>query len=446
MNAGTVWALAAATAVLLLGTSGCAVLPGSGQETRELAGYEVVHEMSGDQLEELAVPTTVSEASWVWEGPRAGELRKILPVPTGAVLHLTDGAVGLDPTTGKETWSYGLLESEADVAVSPDGSLVAVSAGGTLALLDSGTGVEVRVIEHGSAGADHLSVRGAGLVTDDGLVTAEADGPGGVVVSFAPWDDGPGWRNGGLRCPEGTGDPRVEDGFLTPSGVVVVYSCGGADLRMAGLDTATGEEQWSLVRGEDFDDGAEHPEQLPREGFAAVGDVAVLENMALLRGTVVVDTVHGEVLAEALPSEPDDTVLRVLPHGYLAVRSERLGNGEWEDRFEVRDFSGSVRSTVVTDENKVGSTVSGQLPLEDSFLKPRWSEEEDNMEVAVFDWDAEGSEKTIALPVEIDLSGIDSIWKVEEALGPGTFQEVPGAVLVREHARGEQVPRVAGLT
>jgi len=435
----------AATAVLLLGSTGCALLSGSGQETRELAGYEVFHEMSGDDLDELPVPATVSEASWVWEGPRHGALLEILPVPTGAVLHLDDGAVGLDTATGKEAWSYRLLESEADVAVSPDGSLVAVGTGGSLALLDSGTGVVLRVVEHGSTGEDPLSVGGAGLVTDDGLVTAEAD-DAGVAVSFAPWEGESEWRDGDLRCPEVTGTPRVEDGFLTPSGVVVVHSCGGSDLRMTSLDTATGQEQWNLVRGEDFDDAAEHPEELEEERFAAVGDVAVLQNMALLRGTVVVDTVHGDVLADALPAGLEDTVLRVLPHGYLAVSSERLEHGGWEDRFEVRDFTGTVRDTVVTDENGAGNTVSGQLPLKDSLLKPRWSEEEKNLEIAVFDWDAEGPERTITLPVEIDLSGIDSIWRVEEALGPGTFQEVPGAVLVREHARGESVPRVAGLT
>jgi hypothetical protein len=446
MNRRTGWSAAAATAVLLLGAPGCGILSGSGQQARELAGHEVVHEMSGDELEELAVPTTVSEASWVWEGPRDGELVGVHPVPTGAVLHLNDGVVGLDTRTGKEVWSYRLLGSEAEAAVSPDGTFVAVSASGFLVLLDSGTGVETLVLEHGSSGTDRLSVQHAGLVTDDGLVTAGPGDGGGVAVSFSPWDDEPGWRGERLRCPGGAGGPRVEDGFLTPSGVVVVYACGGSDLRLTSLDTTTGEEQWSLVRGQDFDDAAEHPEQLDEEAFAAAGDVAVLQNMALMRGTVVIDTVRGEVLSEALPSGPEDTVLRVLPHGYLAVRSERLENGQWEDRFEVRDFSGAVKDTVVTDENSVGSTVSGQLPLKDSLLKPRWSEEEDNMEVAVFDWDAEGPEETIALPVEVDLGGIDSVWEVEEALGPGTFQEVPGAVLVREHTRGEPVPRVAGLT
>ncbi|NKZ00255.1 PQQ-binding-like beta-propeller repeat protein [Nocardiopsis dassonvillei subsp. albirubida] len=163
------------------------------------------------------MPITVSEAAWTWEGPEGSALLEILPVPTGAVLHMRDGAVGLDTRTGEEVWSYRLLEAEveADVVVSPDGSLVAVSAGGSLALLDSGTGEEVRAVEHGETEAGHLSLGGAGLVADEGLIPAGSSGSEGVVVSLDPWEDEPGWRNEDLECVNGSGTPQVDQGFLT---------------------------------------------------------------------------------------------------------------------------------------------------------------------------------------------------------------------------------------
>ncbi|WDZ90099.1 hypothetical protein [Nocardiopsis sp. HUAS JQ3] len=135
------------------------------------------------------MPTTVSEAAWTWEGPEDSALLEILPMPTGAVLHMQDGAVELDTRTGEEVWSYRLLEAEAELAVSPDGSLVAVSAGGSLTLLDSGTGEEVRFVEHGETEAGYLSLGG---------------GPGGRRRACHGWEQRLRRRRGLLR-PVGRG-------------------------------------------------------------------------------------------------------------------------------------------------------------------------------------------------------------------------------------------------
>ncbi|OOC55555.1 MULTISPECIES: outer membrane protein assembly factor BamB family protein [Nocardiopsis] len=437
-----------AVVLILVMVVGLLLLPdydGGQEESRQLADYEIVHEVTGDQPEKLRVPTTVSEAAWVWEGAEDSVLQEVLPVPTGAVLHVNDGAVGLDTRNGEEVWSYRLLESEAEVAVSPDGSLVAVSAGGFLALLDSGTGEELRVIEHGEAGEGHLSLQEAGLVADEGLVMAGSRDPEGVIVSFDPWEGESGWHNEDLECIDGSGNSHVEEGFLTPSGVVVVYRCGGADPVMVSLDLATGEEQWRLVQGQDFNGDYEHYDEPPDVRFAPVGDVAVLQNMGPLRGTVVIDTESGEVLSDTLPSETDNHLLRVLPDGYLAVRTEKIGEEDWEVRFEVRSFSGDVRSEVVTDDEDLGGTLSSQLPLKDSLLKLRWSEAEENMEIAVFDWSGKGHGESITLPVEIDLSEVLSVVRSEYLVGPGTFQEAPGAVLLREYPNSGVAARVVGL-
>lgn len=449
MNRKILWSVGTTAAVLLLVAGGFVLLsdPDVGQNpSQRLAGYEVVHETSGREPEQLPVPTTVSEVAWTWEGPEDSALLEILPMPTGAVLHMQDGAVGLDTRTGEEVWSYRLLEAEieTEVAVSPDGSLVAVSAGGSLVLLDSGTGEQVRAIEHGETEEGHLSLVGAGLVADEGLVTAGNNGSG-TVVSFEPWEGESGWRNESLECVSGSGTPRIDQGFLTPSGVVVVYRCGAVDPVLASLDLATGEVRWSLVQGQDFDGDFEYHDAPEEVTFAPVGDVAVLQNMASLRGTVVIGTEDGEVLSDSLPSENENYVLRILPGGYLAVRTENLGDDEWEVRFEVRSFSGEVLDTVVTDDESLSSTLSGQLALEDSLLKLRWSEQEGNMEIAVFDWSSENQETAITLPVEIDLSEVLSVSRSEQLVGPGTFQEVPGAVLLREYP-GSGTARVVGLT
>jgi outer membrane protein assembly factor BamB len=448
MNRKILWSVVAAAAVLLLAAGGFVLLsdPGGGQNSsQQLAGHDVAHETSGRQPEQLSVPTTVSEAAWTWEGPEDSALLEILPVPTGAVLHMRDGAVGLDTRTGEEVWSYRLLEAEADVVVSPDGSLVAVSAGGSLTLLVSGTGEEVRTVEHGETEAGHLSLGGAGLVADEGLITAGSSGSEGVVVSLDPWEDEPGWRNEDLECVNGSGTPQVDQGFLAPSGVVVVYRCGAGEPVLVSLDTATGEVRWSLVQGQDFNGDFEYHDAPEEVTFAPVGDVAVLQNMASLRGTVVIGTEDGEVLSDSLPSENENYVLRILPDGYLVVRTEDLGDGEWEVRFEVRSFSGEVRETVVTDDESLSSTLTGQLVLEGSLLKLRWSEQEGNMEIAVFDWSSENQETAITLPVEIDLSEVLSVSRSEQLVGPGTFQAAPGAVLLREYP-GSGTARVVGLT
>ncbi|WDZ90097.1 hypothetical protein [Nocardiopsis sp. HUAS JQ3] len=103
-----------------------------------------------------------------------------------------------------------------------------------------------------------------------------------------------------------------------------------------------------------------------------------------------------------------------------------------------------MRKTVVTDDESLSSTLSGQLALEDSLLKLRWSEQEGNMEVAVFDWDSESQETAMTLPVEVDLSEVLSISRSEQLVGPGTFQEVPEAVLLREYP-SSGTARVVGL-
>jgi hypothetical protein len=447
MNRRNTWSMAVVAAVVLLVPGGLVLISGSvaGQKGARLSdGYEVVHEVAGHQPEQLTVPTTVSEAAWVWEGPGHSELVEILPVSTGAVLNLSDGAVGIDPRAGEEVWNYRLLESEAEVAVSPDRSLVAVSAGGSLVLLDSGTGERLHVIEHGETATGHLSLQGAGLVADEGLVVAGGGKPDGISASFKPWEGGSGWINEDLRCTESSGSSEIKDGFLTPSGVVVVYQCGASPSQMASLDLETGEEQWRLVSGDGFDNGYEHDEMIEEESFAVVGDVAVLQNMARLRGSVAIDTRNGEVLSDSLPSESGNEVLRVLSDGYLAVRTEPVRDEEWEVRFEVRDFSGEVRKTVVTDLSR--GTLYGLLPLEDSFLKLSWSESDQNSELAVFGWGDEGSEEVIDLPVSVEWEEMSSVWRIEEAVGPGAFQEVPGAVLLREYPNSGLAARVVGLT
>ncbi len=84
----------------------------------------------------------------------------------------------------------------------------------------------------------------------------------------------------------------------------MVYRCGAGEPVLASLDTATatGAVRWSLVQGQDFDGDYEYHDAPEEVTFAPVGDVAVLQNMASLRGTVVIGTEGGGVLSDSLPS------------------------------------------------------------------------------------------------------------------------------------------------
>jgi hypothetical protein len=431
-------AVAVACVVLL---SGCSSAPAGEQDTGNLAGSEVIHETAESPRQERAVPSTVSEAAWTWESPRAVQVEEILPVSTGAVLRLSDGVVSLDPATGEEVWTYRLPEEEADAAVSPDGTTVAVSVNGTLVLLDSATGEQLDTREYDADGGGALELAGAGLVSDTGVVTATEDATSGLEVQLRPWtgEEG-GWTADPLLCEDGSAGTGLRDGFLTPTGVVAVFGCSGGDTAMVSLDASSGEEQWRLSPGEDYTDEFSENGASDTETFTVVGQVAVLQNLARQRGSVAIDTRSGEVLSDSMPSETGADTVRVLSDGYVVRRTEETDEGTraW---YELRDFSDEVLKTVPTDVARLDSL----LPLEEALLHLDWEDPEEAPEVVVFEWGEGEPSERITSPVRVDTADLPSIWRAEEATGPGAFQAMPGGVLLLEYTRGGSHDRVAGF-
>ena len=433
--------LPAVAVVLIAVVSGCASVLGSGTEDGLFPDSEVLHEVAEPPLEEHAVPDTVSEAAWTWESPRMVGVEEIFPVPTGAVLRLTDGVVALDPVTGEEVWTFRLPGVETDAAVSPDGSVVAVSADGALVLLDSVTGERSAGEEYGPEGGGGLELAGAGLVADAGMVTATEDAGSGLQVALRPWSgEGGGWTAGPLLCDDGSAGTGVEDGFLTPTGVVVVFGCAGGASAMVSLDFSSGEEQWRLIPEEDY--ATEFSENRGSDAgtFAVVGQVAVLQNLARERGSVVIDTRTGQVLSDSLPSESEADTVRVLSDGYVVRCAEGTGEGvrAW---YELRDFSDEVLKTVPIGNARLDSL----LPLEGSLVHLEWRESGQAPELVVFPWGEEEPSARVASPVRVDTADLLSIWRAEEVTGPGAFQAVPGGVLLVEYTRGGFHDRVAGF-
>lgn len=459
---------AVAVVLALALTSGCTWPFGQG-EYREVAGLPVLHMTADRAPEEAPVPTTVEEHAWVWKSPGGSGIQKILPVPTGAVVHMNDGVAGLDTATGETAWSFRFQERgiRADVALTPDRRRVAVVADEAVVLLDTATGTEVGVHEYEpgprTIGPTHLAVDApAGLVVDAGLVSARPQEIGAIDVTLTPWtfdgDEG-GWHTEVRACDQGISPPRIEGGFPVPGGVVLLHGCGepkGSDdptedagvSELVALDVHDGEELWRLTTGEDFT--VEHHENNPGNGghFAVLGDVAVRQNLAPHRGTLVIDTVAGEVVSDEIPhlmaTTESDFVVRVLPDGYVALAGAGLSrHGEQWGRYELRDFSGRVRGTVPT---KIVQA-DGLLPLEGALVRLDWTDPEDP-HLVVFDWDG-GTEPTARIPAEVKVqtSEVTGRTQAEMAVGPaGTFVAVPGAVLLREYRHGHPQTRISGFT
>lgn len=458
-------AVAAVLALALV--SGC-TWPFAQGERREVAGLPVLHMTADRAPEEAPVPRTVEEHAWVWKSPGGSGIQKILPVPTGAVVHMDDGVAGLDTATGETVWSFRFQEHgiRTDVAPTPDRRRVAVVADEAVVLLDSATGAEIGVYEYEpgprTIGPTRLAIDGpAGLVVDAGLVSARPQEIGAIDVTLDPWafDGDDGWHTEVRACDQGISPPRIEGGFAVPGGVVLLHGCGepkGSDdptedsgvSELVALDVHDGEELWRLTTGEDFT--VEYHENNPgNDGhFVVLGDVAVRQNLASHRGTLVIDTVAGEVISDELPhlmaTTESDFVVRVLSDGYVALAGAGLSrHGEEWGRYELRDFSGRARAAVPT---KIVQA-DGLLPLEDALVRLDWTDPDDP-HLVVLDWDGTG-EPTARIPTEVKVETreVTGRTQAEMEVGPaGTFVAVPGAVLLREYRHGRPQTRISGFT
>ncbi|MEC3895372.1 outer membrane protein assembly factor BamB family protein [Nocardiopsis sp. LDBS1602] len=443
MKHGLLWS---AGVLVMVAATGCSTVETSDADGGEPAVGEVVH-VRNDRLDGgEEIPETVSEQAWVWEGVGYEEMvvERILPLSEGALLVFDDGVVALDTSTGREAWSYRKVGVSSASAVSPDGSLVAIASPGSMILLDSADGESVREIEDTNFQEGAFVIQDLGLMADDGFVLARLEERKAASVRREDWEDGSRWSSDEITCDGGSsGVVSILGGFFSPTGVVVHLECGMDESMLVSFDPDNGVEDWRLSSGKDFSLPSDHYETLDEVTFAPVGDKAVLQNHARLRGTVIIDTEKGEVLVDDIPALVGDDPVRALEDGYLASRSEKIEEDLWRRHLEVRDFSGEVERSVTVDGYQ-GHPVTGLLPLNRSLLSLRNDQQEGNARISVFPWGDEG-ERVVDLDVQVDVSDMFSRWEQDREFGPGTFQEVPGAVLVREYPFDE-IPRVAGLS
>ncbi|MFB8765455.1 hypothetical protein [Nocardiopsis alba] len=397
------------------------------------------------QPSNLPVPSTVSEVSWIWEAPEDSRVEWVLPTSHGAVVHLGDGAIGLDTGSGEELWRYRIDTSVADVALTPDGSRTVVSAYGWAAVLDTDTGEEEYVFrynpeENPGWRDDELKIDTAGVVTDLGLVTTSGNGSS---ISLTPWnEEETGWTTEPSICATGSGEPKIHQGIATSERLTLIGSCTNSHHVLIGLDPKTGEELWRL-------DSSEEGIYEENYNYAVLDDMAVHQNIAPLRGTSVFDVNEGEIISDDLPDEMHNRLLRILPDGYLSVRTYE-DDGETFLDYELRDFTDQVQKSITAQDQNLGSPINHFLSLDDSFLKLTLDEEtEEPRIISVYDWGETGPTTQISLPVEMDIfSGLRNpgLVALELAVGPGRFESAPGAVLVREFPEKGYSQRIVGLS
>lgn len=442
------------TIMLCLAISGCSTIEDpqiTPASAGPLAGNTVEHTTVRSAREALPLPKTVSEVAWVWEAPDDRVIRAVHPTSTGAVMELDNGMVSLNTSTGEETWSFLLpehrgVDEETDVSVSPDGSMIAFSPGQSMVLLDTGSGQEVARLGHTASGPSQFTVDGAGLIGDQGLFTVEFDHD--AHISLTPWqEDGQEWKSTIPACDE-TEIVDVSQGVLTHDQMVIEYSCPFQEPVTVGVDQSDGQELWRLTQGKDYSPDPDiFPAPIPSAeyDFGVVGDLIVLQNISEERGTVVIDSISGQVLNDKIPSTTDTPLLRVLPDGYMTVRESK--DEDSDDKiltYELREFNGDLKREIVISTDVTRGSLNNFLVLEDSLLKIRMVEENEEQDMAVLPWD--GTEDLrVPLPIEVDTTGIPSIARADREVGPSTFLASPGAIILREFPGNKVSQRTVGM-
>lgn len=414
--------------------SACAIITCSAcQTTDEASERQGIHEVFGSARHGTPVPVSVSEVAWKWNSPEEDPVFEVIPVPTGAVAHTSSGAFAIDTLTGETLWSYGFSESTDDVEPTPDGSRVVVSSEQGIAVLDAASG-KIIVEEHEKREEYELSLESLGIPLNSGLVSmSEENGQG--LLTMDPWEgSGEPWE-AEASCSDGGPAGEVRQALTTPTAFIVVQDCADGDQEVVSFSPESGEELWRSSRDEDLGVSTDLD-------LAGTGEVLVHQDISTLRGTLIVDASTGEVIADDLEDSLDNDLLRVLPDGYLAVREDRDGNLS----YELREFSGKVIERTLVDREEAGSAITGYLPLSGALVKlSPTGEGNDVLQPVVHGWGTEHGGERITVPFEVVAPETLSLREVDRVLGPGAFEAVPGAVILREHSSDGTTAALVGL-
>lgn len=323
--------------------------------------------------------TTLSEHVWSWSPARGGRIVSVVPTPSVGLVLLTDGAVGLDPLTGQEVWSYRNPAMRADDHgytsswVDPSGERVHLAFGldrrhDGRVVLDTATGEAVqveyfRVWKRAFEEDPKHRVR-----TDTGSLR-----PGDGEVRHDSRDAEHAWEYSvEERCHPGRGDRWPDHAEPVGETVVVTLVCGyeggpprdldrvDLDGRIVALDLGTGREIWR-VRTAHVQSDEEHGLLGPRDVRVSADGSAVYTP----EGDVVVALATGEVLHD--DSEPfwgEDGFAGVSADSFTV----KVREGD-SVRFVERDWSGEEPRATGAGEIDEDRPASGALVLDRAVVR-----------------------------------------------------------------------------
>lgn len=377
----------------------------------------------------------LSEHAWTWRPSRGGRIESVVSTPSVGLVLLGDGAVGLDPVTGREVWSYrhpAMGGVSTSSGVDPTGERVRLSFDtgprykGRV-VLDAATGRVLETMYYRPGRMDGFSP--SGMRTDAGFLRHDQG-----VLRHEGGTSGDSWEHDpGKGCH--TAHDLDESDHMRPVGDMVLVSMvcedeeaePAADIDEPGLavwivalDLATGREVWRVPTGDAWPEKGPVPE--PRDIRISV-DESVVHTP---EGDVVIALDRGEVLYDdPEPFWGTDGFVRVSADSFTGSRRD----GDLV-RFVERDWAGGgtrVTGALPMEEDRATSEA---LPLDDAVI--RLVSGEPGWELAVHPWD--GTEPRL-IPLREDLAG-----------GGGTnasdarFVPVHGTVFV--HTGGEESGRV----
>lgn len=364
---------------------------------------------------EVPVPgavTSVSEVGWEWL-PGEGETASDVHVgPTGVVIELEGGLVGLRGDTGEELWRYQIPGAEGFSALfSPSGDRALVAPVDELAvLLDTTTGAAVAQDIDWDRGDSLLG--GARLLDSWGEPTQHLIEVSDVESGETLWK-----LEAPVTCSEGESHRLISRRDHSEAIIFLIHCSedtsedalrvpeAGTVNALVALDPADGRELW---RRESVD--------IEGRGLASMLMLqdTLVADLPGEEGWLIIDPMDGSVLAKS-----PKPVLTVNETDYLAGPDPFVD----DPTYELRTFEGEVSaSTTLLEERWYGDTPETAVGLPEQLVtldmvrgSPR-----DEVNAVVTPWGDEGSDEFITGTTTDRASIFD----------PGRLLPVPGAILV----------------
>ena len=421
-----------------------------------------------DPLDPVDIPVSVQEQAWEWQPPEGAEASSFMPIPSGLVAKLGDGAVALDGATGEQTWHYRRDDASlVSLSTTPDEDRLVLSFEvdedeleeteapseelddlRDLVVLDTETGelLNEQTVKAGESPrfSNNPTVGPAGSVldlsatevhhlTDDArLMWSESSSveARSLTDDSAQWAHTDAFRNEISSAADGI---AFAGQFTVSGGMVVLGSIWSSpedrhnyQYRISGVDAGTGEtlweHDWPIGKVTDY----------PDPTFTVGEDSVALRLYPEDQGRRL-DLESGEELASDLWPESGG-LLDLTSDGYVALDREGA---------HLFDREGERLHTVDHDGLHQGSGQTVALSTEEALVALRSDPDDSDRRVLTVDeWDS--GERTAQIPVDV-VPDRDTRLSAsyEFAAEPSPYlQQVPGAIALMDPDNG----RIHGFT